>query len=165
MRALNGVFGRCRCNRIGDTDVRIELTEGQLNVGQLERAFEFAYRDRVRVAAVRANKRQNAVTVRKPGHLGGLYARPKCEARNGTAVRDDRVLAIPGQILIGVEDLVKSASRAIIQFAGTEGNDCVGLASGKGFREGRCKKVLVRWIFMMFSPFNAFIMTEQGEKI
>ena len=84
---------------------------------------------------------QNAVTVRKPGHLGGLYARPKCEARNGTAVRDDRVLAIPGQILIGVEDLVKSASRAIIQFAGTEGNDCVGLASGK-VREGRCKKFL-----------------------
>ena len=35
---------------------------------------------------------------------------------------------------------MKSASRAIIQFAGTEGNDCVGLASGKGFREGRCKK-------------------------
>ena len=133
-RALNGVFGRCRCNRIGDTDVRIELTGGQLNIGKLERAFEFECRNRVRTAAVRANKRQNAVTVRKAGQLGGLYVGPKCKAGYGVAVRDGRVRTVPHQGFIGFDELDELLSELSGQVAGAEGDDVVGLSGSNGFR-------------------------------
>ena len=105
------------------------------------------------------------MTVRKAGQLGGLYACPKCEARNGTAVRDDRVLAIPGQILIGVEDLVKSRAERSFSSPGPRATTASVWPAARDFVREGAKIVLVRWIFMTFSPFNAFIMTEQGEKI